>query len=228
MNSRHALRNPLSCRLLARFGGWPRRILAATLLVAAGLTEVLSLRHESGPAPPSSLPPFVTVVAAARDLSAGAPLRLSDMRRLAVPRDVVPAHAIGSASAALGRRLAGPVRRGEVLTDVRLVGPALATAVGGPDTVAVPLRLTDSAAAALLRPGDHVDVLAASRPSPSDTAPEAAVLAVDLAVLAVPEVPDDPLGGSAPLVVLAASERTARRLAGAQQDLVTVVLRPPP
>jgi Flp pilus assembly protein CpaB len=96
----------------------------------------------------------------------------------------------------LGRLVAGPVRRGEPLTDVRLLGPSLLAAVArGPDVVAVPVRFADAGAAALLRPGDRVDVLAA----PPDTAlpPDlpAAAPAPDLAAAAPA---DPPAGGPAP------------------------------
>ena len=52
------------------------------------------------------------------------------------------------------------VRRGEVLTDVRLVGAGGARGLG-PGLVAAPVRVADAETVALLRPGDVVDVLAA-------------------------------------------------------------------
>jgi Flp pilus assembly protein CpaB len=63
-------------------------------------------------------------------------------------------------SPAVGRVLAGPMRRGEVLTDVRLVGGGLLEGYG-PGIVATPVRVADGGTVRLVRPGDQVDVLAA-------------------------------------------------------------------
>ena len=60
--------------------------------------------------------------------------------------------------------LAGPVRAGEPLTDVRLVGASLAAAY--PGAVAVPVRLPDAGMAALLRVGDRIDLVAADPRAP--------------------------------------------------------------
>ena len=92
------------------------------------------------------------------------------------PADLAPPDATGAAA---GRVLAAPVRRGEVLTDVRLVGPALADAVPG-ETV-LPVRLPDAGMATLLRAGDEVD-LVATDPGTGDTT----VVARDVTVLATP------------------------------------------
>ena len=73
--------------------------------------------------------------------------------------------------------LAAPIGRGEVVTDVRLVGPGLALAQPG-ETI-VPVRLPDAGMAALLRAGDEVDLLATD-PGTG----EAALVARDVTVLA--------------------------------------------
>ena len=87
-----------------------------------------------------------------------------------------------------------------MLTDVRLVGPALADARPG-ETV-LPVRLPDAGMAALLRAGDEVD-LVATDPGTGETA----VVARDVTVLATPTgVPDGPAGGAGgALVVVGAS-----------------------
>ena len=75
--------------------------------------------------------------------------------------------------AVVGSTLAGPTRRGEVLTDVRLLGSRLAEAArstAGPGARIVPLHLADSALIDLVRVGDVVDVLAApATDSPAGT-----------------------------------------------------------
>jgi Flp pilus assembly protein CpaB len=129
-----------------------RRLVAAVLAGLAVLSAVAAVRP---PAPPS-----VVVLAAAHDLAPGTALALADLRPVPLPAAAVPAGALRPGAEVLGRLVAGPVRRGEPLTDVRLVGPALLAALG-PGTVAVPVRFADAGAVALLRPGDRVDVLAA-------------------------------------------------------------------
>lgn len=155
-------------------------------------------------------PPGVPVVTAARDLPPGQPLTAADLRLLAVPRGLVPTGALLAVPALVGRVLAAPVRAGEPLTDVRLAGSGL---LSGRDAglLAVPVRLADAAAAALLRAGDHVDVLAAAT-TPGAPA-YAQVVAPDATVLAVPTGAGDP--GDGALVVLAASPTVASRLAAA-------------
>ncbi|MCW2679475.1 MAG: hypothetical protein JWM62_876, partial [Frankiales bacterium] len=107
---------------------------------------------------------------------------------------------------AAGRLVAGPVRRGEALTDVRLLGAALLPAGS---QVAVPVRLAEPATAALVRAGDLVDVLSAS----PEGGVAAVVVAEQLSVLSVPELSD--AAGEGALVVVAASRSTAARLAAA-------------
>ena len=85
----------------------------------------------------------------------------------------------GLAEDAAGSTLASPLRRGEAVTDARLVGPDLADS--DPARVSVPVRLPDAGAAALLRPGDVVDLLATDPQAGGATA-----VARRVPVLAVP------------------------------------------
>lgn len=131
-----------------------RRLVVAFLVGLAVLFGLSAVRP--------ALPPTVRVLAAAHDLAAGTALAVADLRPVALPASLVPAGALRPGAAVLGRYVAGPVRRGEPLTDVRLVGPALLAAVArGPDVVAVPVRFADDGATVLLRAGDRIDVLAA-------------------------------------------------------------------
>lgn len=186
--------------------------------------------HGAGPAPPPV--PLVAALAASHDLPVGAVLHAADLRPVRLPSAAVPAHAFTDRAALVGRQLSGPIRRGEVLTDVRVRGPGLAAGLSSTGMVAVPLRLADPGAATLLRAGDRVDVLVVpDRPDgpepPTDGEPEARLLASGLAVLAVPDAASDPLG-DATLVVVAAPNAVARRIAGASPgNRLTVTLRPP-
>jgi pilus assembly protein CpaB len=193
-----------------------RRLLAAALVGLAAMTSLDAVV----PKPP----PTTAVVTAARDLPAGATLALVDLRVLAMtPRDV-PAGAMSDSAALVGQQLAAPVRRGEPLTDVRLgVGPLRPPA---PGLVSAPVRFADSQAARLLRPGQRIDVLAASTATQPEAAPTAAtVIATDVAVLAIPipaaaggsaDATSADVGVEGALVVLATSPDQARRLAQAQ------------
>ncbi len=156
-------------------------------------------------APPA--PDTVEVLVAARDLPSGSRLAADDLVAQDFPADLAPTNAT---RAAAGRVLAAAVRRGEVLTDVRLVGPALADTVPG-ETV-LPVRLPDAGMATLLRAGDEVD-LVATDPGTGDTA----VVARDVTVVATPAgVPDGPAGGAGgALVVVSASATEAIAIASA-------------
>jgi Flp pilus assembly protein CpaB len=190
----------LSLHELQRFTRRHRAVVAGGLTVLAVLLALPALAPSTGP--------VVTVVAAARDLAPGSRLTHADLTTVSLPRRVAPDGALHDADALLGRSVTGAIRRGEALTDVRLLGAGLVQATG---LVAAPVRVADAAAAALLHEGDHVDVLAA--PTSSDAAATSAVtVAHGLQVLAVPETGSDADGG---LVVLAATPATAARLAAA-------------
>ncbi|GAB6987741.1 SAF domain-containing protein [Nocardioides pyridinolyticus] len=175
------LLRPVRRAVLAR-----RRLLAALLTavaVAAGL-------HAAAAPPPAEVP----VTVAARDLPSGAVLGDTDLRTVGFAPGSVPAGAVEEAG---GRTLAAPLRAGEPVTDVRLVGPGLTT--GYPGLAAVPVRLPDAGVAGLLTVGDRIDLVAAD--------PEggpASLVATDVPVLALPADDSDPgvtgLGGR--LVVL--------------------------
>lgn len=191
-----------------------RWLLAGGLAAAAVATALPTL------APPP--PPTTAVLAAARDLAAGEALAPADLVRLDLPTVSVPDGVLTGADAVTGRLVAGAVRRGEPLTDLRVVGPALLASVpGNRALVAVPVRLADPASAALLRPGDRVDVLAAS--TAPDAPPSASVVAAAAPVLAVPPGSADLEGA---LVVVATPSATAARLAAAAvSSRLSVVVR---
>lgn len=161
------------------------------------------------------------VVVAARDLPAGARLHGDDVAVARLPADRVPDGAVRRLPGARGHTLAGPVRRGEPLTDRRFLGPALLAGYGREHErererfVAAPVRIADAASARLLRPGDRVDVLA----GPRERGGDAEVVAAGVRVLAVPARPgaDTTAGeGAGALVVLAVPRGEATALAGAE------------
>ncbi len=176
-----------------------RRLLAAALAalaVAAGLQAVVA-----------PTPPGVRVAVAARDLPGGTVLTERDLTEVSFSEGSVPD---GLAGETTGRTLAAPLRRGEPVTDLRLVGPGLAA--GHPGLTAVPIRLPDPAMAALLTVGDHIDLVAAD---PQGTA--AQVIARGVPVLALPSEQPGAQGSlSGRLIVVGATEAVALDLAAAQ------------
>src|SRR6478735_10758324 len=176
-----------------------RRLIAGALTAAAALSALRVL------APPPA--DTVEVLVATRDLPSGSLLGEDDLVARDWPADLAPSRA---AAAPTGRVLAAPIGRGEVVTDVRLVGPGLALAEPG-ETI-VPVRLPDAGMARLLHAGDEVDLLATD-PGTG----EATLVARDVTVLATPtDVPDGPAGGSGgALVVVGASAGEAVTIAGA-------------
>lgn len=177
---------------------WHRRLLAAGLAAGA-----LALAIEAAsPAPPATTP----VTVAAKDLRGGAVVNGSDVTTAKLPPDAVPDRAL-TRSDVIGRTLAGPMTKGEVLTDVRVVGESM-TAGWGSAMTAVPVRLADAGAAALLSPGDRIDVVAAG----VDGAGGVDVVAYGVPVLTVTKSKQLSGGG---LVMVAASADQATSIAGA-------------
>lgn len=128
----------------------------------------------------------VDVLVAARDLGPGTALTADDVRTERRLTATVPDGFRADLQAVLGSTLAGPARRGEVLTDVRLLGSRLAESTAGPGARIVPLHLTDGALVDLVRVGDVVDVLAtpAGESQPGASA-VSKVIAVDAVVVLV-------------------------------------------
>ncbi|WP_231250841.1 SAF domain-containing protein [Nocardioides furvisabuli] len=185
-----------------------RRLLAAALTAVAVLGVLRAL------APPE--PDTVEVLVAARDLTSGTLLDHGDLVAHDYPQDLAPPDA---ATTALGRVLAAPVGRGEVLTDARVVGPGLALAE--PGRTILPVRLPDAQMAALLQPGDEVD-LVATDPGTG----QASLVADRVTVLATPtRATGDPVGDGidgALVVVATTPEESVQITSAALAQYLTV------
>lgn len=210
-------------RDLGRALSWHRRLLAAALAAAS---VALGL-HAAEPAPDRT----VTVLTAAHDLRGGSRLSASDLTTAPLPPEVVPDGAVRAGDSPVGRVLAAPMRAGEPLTDRRLVGRSLLASYGA-HVVGATVRLADAGTIALLRAGDHVDVLAASTEAGEADEP-AREVARDVTVLTVPRPEASTPSGSGliegGLVVLAVRPGTAADLARAQvTSRLSAVLRGPP
>ena len=178
-----------------------RRLAAGLLVMLAG---VAALRPDAGDVQRE-------VAIAARDLRPGTPLTADDFRMENRSAATLPdgAH---SDIAIIGSTLAGPARRGEVLTDARVLGPRLAGLNAGPDARVVPLHLADAAVLDLIRTGDVVDILGA--PS-ADANARPRVIATNAVVVLVSATAKT-IGSSNDRVVLVALPASAAHaLAGA-------------
>lgn len=198
------------------FAAWMRgrRRLAIALLlsVAAGLAV-----HQLTPAPSYT----VTVLAAARDLPAGATLASTDLVQLRIPPELLVAGMFTDLPELSGKQLASPVLQSQIFTATQLLGQGLLA--GAPQGfAAVPLRLADPASIQLLSPGQLVKIVKSTDGSfGSGTASE--VLADAVAVLWTSgndgqssEWPGS--GETEGLVVVAAGPAEAERLAGASSQ----------
>ncbi len=179
-----------------------RRIAAAALVVLAG---VAALRPDPGG-------DRAEVVVAARDLSPGAALTPEDLRLEKRLATTIPEGSQADIGVIVGSTLAGPTRRGEVLTDVRLLGRRLAESTAGPDARIVPLHPADSALADLVRPGDVVDVVAASD---ADSKSNPRVVATDAIVVLVSAKQKSQAASDDRVVLVALPAASANALAGA-------------
>jgi Flp pilus assembly protein CpaB len=177
-----------------------RRVAAGALVVLAAVAALRSDPHGDQ----------ADIVVAARDLSPGIELTADDVRLEKRSTATIPDGSQANVGKVVGSTLAGPARRGEVLTDVRLLGPRLAQSAAGPDARIVPLHLADTALLDLVRPGDVVDVLAAA-----DDDVDPRVVATDAVVVLVSEKQKGPGAGGERVLLVALPARAANDVAGA-------------
>ncbi|KRE28972.1 flagellar biosynthesis protein FlgA [Mycobacterium sp. Soil538] len=172
--------NPTPLHRLARVirPDWTRTVAARRVLAGALVFLAAAAAWRDDPRADR-----VQVVVADRDLSPGAELTAEDVRLETLSATTVPDGAQRSVDTVVGSTLAGPARRGETLTDVRLLGPRLAESAAGSDARIVALPLADAALLDLLRPGDVVDVVSA--PASADAESQARVMATDAVVVLV-------------------------------------------
>ncbi|SEG99292.1 hypothetical protein SAMN05444920_112340 [Nonomuraea solani] len=167
--------------------GRRRRLVAAALAALSVISAYWATR-------PATVAP---VLVATRDLAPG-PIRPADFRPISLSHP--PTGALRTTPT--GQTLATPMRKGEPLTDVRL----LTSFPLPPGLVATPVRIADAAAAALVSPGSRINLLAAQEGSST-----AHYLASDITVIATPATKTD-----SALLVLATTPTQAADLAAAQ------------
>lgn len=193
-----------------------RRVAAAGLVLLAG---VAALR-------PDSAGELAAVVVAAHDLTPGSALTADDVRIETRLATAIPDGSQADLGAVVGSTLASPTRRGEVLTDVRLLSSRLAESTAGPGARIVPLRLADDALIDLVRVGDVVDILAApTTDARADSQSFAKVVATDAVVVLVSAKGKVRDAGTDRVVLVALPARVANAVAGsALGQAVTLTL----
>lgn len=156
---------------------WRWRFALAAVLF--GLAAALAV-HVLRPPPP----PTVDVAVTARPVSAGTELTRDDVVLRAIAADLAPPGAAHAVRSLLGRAAVVALPAGAPL-HTTLVSDAGVSAAAPHGTVVVPVRLSDDAVAALLRPGDRVDLLSGTT-SGSAQAESPQYLARGALVLPVP------------------------------------------
>lgn len=126
-----------------------RRAAAAGLVILAAIAALRSDPHGD----------YTEIAVATHDLSPGVALTAADVHLERRSTATLPDGAQRDVAPVIGATLTAPARRGEVITDVRLLGSRLAETAAGPDARIVPVKLNDTALLDLIRPGDVVDVL---------------------------------------------------------------------
>lgn len=188
-----------------------RRIAAGLLVLLAGAS---ALRPD-----PAHVQRRVAV--AVRDLSPGMTLTAEDVTLRALPAAALPDGAQTALTGLIGATLAGPARRGEVLTDTRVLGSRLVGLSAGPDARVVPLHLAESAVLDLLRAGDVVDVVGANEGPARESRPR--VVASEAVVVLVSPA-STAIGSSNDRVVLVALPAPAATALAAATLVQTVTL----
>ena len=193
-----------------------RRVAAGGLVVLAGITALRS--NPEGDR--------VDVLVAARDLGSGTALSVDDVRLEKRLATTVPDGSQADLNTVLGSTLASPTRRGEVLTDVRILSSRLAESTAGPGARIVPLHLADTALIDLVRVGDVVDVLAApASEAQSPTPAVSKVIATDAVVVLVSAKEKRSSSEGDRVVLVALPARVANTVAGsALGQTVTLTL----
>lgn len=126
-----------------------RRILAAVFTGLAVLTALTALSRE---------PDGASMLVARHDLRSGHVLTASDLRTTTVPPAARPSNTLGR-GAAIGRRVAGPMRAGEAITDYRVLQDDALSGYAA-DAVLTTIRVDRADGLTGLHVGDRIDVIA--------------------------------------------------------------------
>ena len=196
------------------------------LLVSLGFVvtaTTLSLIHPM-------TPPTRLAVIATHDIAAGTVVAATDIALATVPGDAIPHDALAATSSIVHHALLAPMFAGDIIRERDVLDSRLVHQIG-PDSVAVPVHVTNSAAA-LVQRGDHVDVLAGNTSGSSGDVTVAHAVATDVVVLiaSVTAAGSSMLGAStssngADVVVIARPGQAASIAAASVQSTLVLALR---
>jgi Flp pilus assembly protein CpaB len=153
-----------------------RRSLTALFAGLAVLTALSALREE---------PEGNTVLVARHDLRSGHVITAADLRTTTVPPTARPSHSLDR-GAAIGRRVAGPMRAGEAMTDYRVLQDGALSGYAD-DAVLTTIRVDRADGLTGLHVGDRIDVIAVD----PDGESKAQVVARAVEVATLPPSADD-------------------------------------
>lgn len=189
-----------------------RRLVAATCAAVAVAASLSALR----PAEPSTRP----VVVAARDLASGTELSAEDVELRELPADGVAAHAYTDPGEVVGEVVGAPMRHGESLTDVRLLGSDLLSGYPEDATIAT-VRIADPQSLWGVEVGTYVDIVGVD----VDAKGAGEVIAPGAQVVAMPAADRDTAVSTGAVLVVSVPAETAVALteAGSRMQLGVVV-----
>ncbi|WP_285181776.1 SAF domain-containing protein [Rhodococcus sp. MEB032] len=161
----------------------------------------------------------VAVVVSSRDLTPGQVIADSDVEMREIDSKQLPEGVVSDTDLVVGRTVAGPIRSGETVTDVRVLSPRLAgLSVGTDDARIVPVRLADAAVADMLRSGDVVDVLTVGPDTSHSDTPH-------------PDTPNESIADKAPQILAAgavvALVTTSESTRNQQEQVILLALPTP-
>ncbi|MBP2524408.1 MULTISPECIES: SAF domain-containing protein [Rhodococcus] len=161
----------------------------------------------------------VAVVVSSRDLTPGQVIADSDVEVREIDSKQLPEGVVSDTDLVVGRTVAGPIRSGETVTDVRVLSPRLAgLSVGTDDARIVPVRLADAAVADMLRSGDVVDVLTVGPDTSRPDTPH-------------PDTPNESIADKAPQILAAgavvALVTTSESTRNQQEQVILLALPTP-
>jgi Flp pilus assembly protein CpaB len=190
---------------------WHRRKLAVLAALATVLTGLAAAAPEG--------PPTLSVVRATHEVPGGTRLAAADLELARVVADDAPRGALTELAGAVDHLLAAPVAEGQIITPAALTTARAGTSRG---RVIAPLRLADADLVELLRPGDHVDVIAADPQSD-----QADVVAHSVRVVTVPRASEPAQSSETAagrLILIEVDPETARVLARAGVSATLTVI----
>lgn len=183
-----------------------RRLVAAC---CAGLAVAASLSALRPPDPPTR-----PVVVATRDLASGTTLTGDDVALREIATDDVAGHAYTRVGDVVGEVVGAPMRRGESLTDMRLLASELLSGYPDDATLAT-VRIADPQSLWGVEVGTYVDIVGVD----IDGKGAGRVVAADAQVVAMPATDTDAAVSAGAVLVVSVPAETAVALTDASSRM---------